>query len=386
MKTIKHSATLFYYDGIQIFEAHDIIGGHYIALLVQQRDENDQFLVCGVSPEQLQRFRVGEIDLRTLIVERADGEWYLADVHGFEDAILLSVSSSEEIPSEFLPEEGFVLRGMIEDRKELSLIEARSRNNVVLDLSLDPPESATGHRIHATTLSGILAHIQTLVKHAYARAIKDMSKEARKSMEKFEKIDAHLLDVVVPAATGSFRLVLEATKPPDLFGFSEIVRALQKIDEITEVANDPKETIERLRKNQGHFAGAYMRLLNFIVKTDSGIRYSWAKPDDIHCTFRSVRQVEARPLFDELNKAENLSTESVTLVGPLRKADVDAGAWRIVDADSGDTSGKVKEGGPSLSHLETDKVYRFSCEEVIEEITGTGKEVRTLYLVDYNPA
>ncbi|MDP8222094.1 MAG: hypothetical protein P9L99_01925, partial [Candidatus Lernaella stagnicola] len=47
-------------------------------------------------------------------------------------------------------------------------------------------------------------------------------------------------------------------------------------------------------------------------------------------------------------------------------------------------SGKIKEGGPSLSHLVTDKMYRFHCEEVLEEVTGTGKETRTLYLVDFN--
>src|SRR5262249_38090586 len=30
----------------------------------------------------------------------------------------------------------------------------------------------------------------------------------------------------------------------------------------------------------------------------------------------------------------------------------------------GEESGKVRESGPSLSHLETDRVYRFTCEEV----------------------
>ena len=29
MKTVLHTTTLFYYDGPQIFEARDSIGGHY---------------------------------------------------------------------------------------------------------------------------------------------------------------------------------------------------------------------------------------------------------------------------------------------------------------------------------------------------------------------
>ena len=35
MKTIRHTTTLFYYDGPQIFEARDSIGGHYVAVLVE---------------------------------------------------------------------------------------------------------------------------------------------------------------------------------------------------------------------------------------------------------------------------------------------------------------------------------------------------------------
>ena len=32
MMQIRHTSTLFYYDGPQVFEARDAIGGHYIAV------------------------------------------------------------------------------------------------------------------------------------------------------------------------------------------------------------------------------------------------------------------------------------------------------------------------------------------------------------------
>ena len=59
MKTIRHSNTLFYYDGPQIFEARDAIGGYYIAVLVDSEDTSGRFLIAGVAPEQLRQFRSG---------------------------------------------------------------------------------------------------------------------------------------------------------------------------------------------------------------------------------------------------------------------------------------------------------------------------------------
>jgi hypothetical protein len=52
MKTIRHTATLFYYDGPQVFEARDPIGGHYVAVMVEPQDGKDRYLVTGVAPER----------------------------------------------------------------------------------------------------------------------------------------------------------------------------------------------------------------------------------------------------------------------------------------------------------------------------------------------
>jgi len=231
------------------------------------------------------------------------------------------------------------------------------------------------------TLSGALTLVQTVLKHAYGRAMKTLSPEARSGID---KTDAYLLDVVVPAAQGSFMIVLEAARQPDLFGHSEISRALAKLDELTEQPDDPMKTLDRLRQNQGHLAAAFLRLLEFLLKTRSSLRYSWATPAISESSWRRISEAQAGPLFETLSKAENLAVETVTFVGPLRKVDVDAGTWRLgAQGQESDQSGKVKQGGPSLSHLETDRVYRFNCEEVLEEITGTGREVRTLYLLKY---
>lgn len=377
MKTIRHTQTLFYYDGPQVFEAKDVIGGHYVAVMVEPRDDQDCYLVTGVSPERLREFRSGLLDLRSLMAEHGETEWYLAIGPCEADRPLqLEPQSSTLIESGLLPEPGFVLhdRPAIEE----ALKEARGRNNLVLEISVDPPEAAYEHRVRVSTLVGLLEHVQTLVKHAYGAALRDLSLSSRRAID---RSDAHLLDVIIPAAPGSFRVFLEAAKAPDMLGDSELIRALERVDALFVDAHDPQAVLARVKAHRGHLAGAYLRLLRFLVENRTGLRYSWAGPSFSKAKNSAVTESETGPLVEVLSSISNLGAESVELTGSLEKADVVNGAWRLSTTD-GVFSGKIKDGGPSLDGLKIGSAYRFACMEEIDEIAGTGREQRTLYLVE----
>ncbi len=381
MKTIRHTTTLFYYDGPQVFEARDAIGGHYVAVMVEPQDGKDRYLVAGVEPERLRQFRAGMLDLRGLLTERAIEEWFLAAApSGLNEPLALQPATGKLAESEFLPEPGFVLH----DRpaEELALKEARERNNLVLEIAADPPEAAEEHRIRVGTLVGLLGHVQLMVKHAYGAALRELSPDNRRAID---KTDAHLMDVVIPAAAGSFRVVMEAAKTPDMLGQSELARALQRLDVLFENAGNPQRALATVKEHRGHLAGAYLRLLRFLVQHKTGLRYSWAEPGFAKPSNRAVTEAEAGPLVDVLSGVSNLGGESVTLVGAFEKANRGTGAWGLLTAD-GLFSGKVKEGGPSLEGLKIGGSYKFSCIEEIEEVEGTGREQRTLYLIEHEPA
>ena len=89
MKTIRHTTTLFYYDGPQVFEARDAIGGHYVAVMVEPENGQDRYLVAGVAPERLRQFRSGTLDLRSLLAEAGAEEWYLAPAVDLEQPFAL---------------------------------------------------------------------------------------------------------------------------------------------------------------------------------------------------------------------------------------------------------------------------------------------------------
>jgi hypothetical protein len=379
MKTIRHTSTLYYYDGPQVFEARDAIGGHYIAVMVEPDGGKEQFLVAGVEPERLRQFRMGAIDLRSLLVERGEPEWFLATTGGNLDSPLaLQPQTAPLAAFTHLPEAGFLLH----DRPTMAeaLREARARNNLVMEIAVEPPEAAAEHRIRMVTLAGLLTHLQTMVKHAYGMALRELSLDTRRSID---RSDAHLMDVVIPAAPGSFRIVLEAAKLPDMLGQSEMARALQRIDGLFENANDPQKTLAMVKSHRGHLAGAYLRMLRFLVEHRSGLRYSWAEPNFNEPRARAVTEAEAGPLVDLLSGVSNLGAENVNLVGALERADIDNGSWRLATQE-GDYSGKTKEGGPSLAGLKLGSTYRFTCLEEIEESQG-GREQRTLYLTEHEP-
>ena len=77
MKSILFHDTLVYYDGVEVFEARDLIGGNYVGVLIDREGDLDQYLVTGVVPERLSAFRAGDLDLRSLLLDTSDEEWYV---------------------------------------------------------------------------------------------------------------------------------------------------------------------------------------------------------------------------------------------------------------------------------------------------------------------
>jgi hypothetical protein len=110
MKTIQYVATLYYYDGPQVFEARDDSGGHYVAVMVAPTSSHDRFLVTPAAPSSLRGFRAGELDLRSLMLEQGAQEWFLAESDGgVEERLKLIPQAGALVDSHFLPDSGFCL-------------------------------------------------------------------------------------------------------------------------------------------------------------------------------------------------------------------------------------------------------------------------------------
>lgn len=380
MRTIYPTETLVYHDGVAVFAGQDSIGGNYVGVVIDTIDTIDRYVVTGVSPVRLRQFRSGMVDLRSLLLEAPNGEWFITQADGAPgEPLVLEPQVGLLSDMGFLPEEGFLLEDVAVD--DAVLRQAREHGKVVFECSADPPETAIGHRIRATTLGQLLIHVQTIVRHAYRAALKDLGSNVRQQLD---TTDGYLMDVVVPAAVGSYRVIFEASKPPDMFGSGELIRALRRLDEVFASANDPDAAAELLQAHKGHLAGAYIRLLRFLADHQTGLRYGWADPTFSMARHGGVSEPVARQLAESLSAVSSLTTETVELVGNFVRVNVDAGNWGL-STDSGTRVGKVVGDGPNLDGLVVGRRYRFDCVEDIEIDVG-GRETHTLYLQNIKDA
>ena len=108
MRRLHYQNTLYYYDGPQVIELRDAIGGHYVGVLVDVVDGQDRYLCTGVAPERLADFRIGGVDFRVLMTEQADGSYLFATGELGAALTCTSVADAQTL-TDSLPDPGFVL-------------------------------------------------------------------------------------------------------------------------------------------------------------------------------------------------------------------------------------------------------------------------------------
>ena len=375
MKTITPTEILDYYDGVDIFAGCDRIGGNYVGLRVGTEANLDRYLVAGISPHRLRHFRSGRVDLRTLFMETDSDGWFFTIADGAPgEPLTLESGSGPVAATGLLPQEGYFLEDMPID--DFVLQEALERRNVVFEFSADPPETARGHRMNAMTLAGLLTLMQTAVKHSYRKAVADLTDQTRSLIH---RSDGHEMDVVIPASAGSFRVLLEASKPPDMFGSGELVRAFRKLDDVFACLEDLDNAPKSLQAYQGHLAGSCVKLMRFLAEHNTGLKYGWADPAFSEVHYGGVSQEAAHKLADSFGGFTNLVTESVTISGAFVRVNIPTGEWGLYTEEEGRKIGKLSDDSPSLDGLITGNHYRFNCIEDIE-IDPLGNDKHTLYL------
>lgn len=383
MRTIWHTDTLVFYDGVQVFEGRDSFGGHYVGVMTDSANDVDSYLVTGAAPELLRRFRSGSLDLKTLLLEGAayEDEWYTTQTNAdFEQPLVLDPQRGLLIETDLLPDDGFVLTE-VPVADDLALVESLKRWNVVFEFSVEPPETADGHRIRSATLGGLLIQLQTVLRHAYRSVVRNFSARERRAID---TTDAYLMNVVVPASPGSYRVILEAAKPPDMFGYGELVRALRRMDEIFRGVDEENLSQDSLWEYRGHLAGSYLNLMKILEESQTGLRYSWAEPSLSNSVHGGISESQVRNVVEMLSGSTELGTESVVLVGEFERVNRSAGDWGLL-TDEGVRSGKTRGNELSLNGLEVGKRYRFECLDDIEIVDASGLEKHTLYLINFEP-
>lgn len=378
MPQLTHMATLIYYDGHQLVVVKDAADTQYLCILTGE--DADDLLYCSVAISRAKYSLLinNQIDVRDAFVKRETEHWYQLRTKDITDQPCTLKLMSGEIPEGFLPDAGLMVSPPTVS-EELVFF-SKERNNIVSEISVEPPE-ATEHNISAKTLSLLLDAFQGLVKRGISA-----TRKRRNLSGHHVAVDAHIVDVCA-FVPGSFKVRFESRAGLDLIGDSDLEIAFGLIEKVLSSSAEPEKIAAALEGYKGHFVTNLIKLLRVASENKTYLKLSWAKPSFNRVRSISVEHRHIPPLLALLTSKEEMLVETIVLVGLLKKADVDSGAWRIKNDDDGkEYSGSIHEASLSLSGLKTDSRFKVTCIERIEEAPFTGKETVFLYATKFDPA
>ena len=183
-------------------------------------------------------------------------------------------------------------------------------------------------RMHVHSLVQMLDLMQKLVGHGYRAAVRELPRNLRSATPVEEAV---LMDVVIPAAGGSFCVLLEAASHGEECRGGELCRGLEVVDALFAGAT-ARNGANVLRQTGGRLASTYMKMVNFVAEERVGLRYSWAGPTFSQVRRNSISVNRARRLRELMGAADNRELHEVSVMGRLVRADLKTGAWTLESA------------------------------------------------------
>ena len=368
---LRYVDTLVYCDGPQVFAARDAIGGNYVAVMGPS-DTETRYLVVGVAPEELRAFRAGERDLLELVMgSYADFRYTTASMPlSADDELAVEVFEGRLEQSEFLPAPGFVLKNRPSEDLAARISE---RSNLRLELTL-----AAMNRIGTTAYTELLNRVQILVKNA---AVATATEAAGRYPIRLRD---DMFDVVVPALSGSFRVLLEASSLQEPEISTRMAVALRRIDTLFRYSADTARVLEAARANPRRLTGAYLKLLQLLAKNKTSLSYAWTAAHEVQSHRGAVSSTQADALIRALSK-DNLGSTTVVLDGKLYRCNSGTRFWGMRTDDYGSLRGRVRADGPDLDGLRLGGRYRFTCDIEYDFAAGSSILGGLLYLIHQEP-
>ncbi|EMQ5443031.1 hypothetical protein WHA67_004603 [Pseudomonas aeruginosa] len=375
MKAIKLLHVLLDYDYPQVFIASDLIGVRYVCMISEVAAQGPAFLCVPVSGRRCDDLLGGKIDLRQVYEEPEIPEFYLATPDDLIEPFDIERAQMEVVPQELLPEPGLAF-----SLNDEVLIKAQELNATVAYASLGVPESVREPRIRTRKLSAFLNIYQGVLRNLARAAAKAAGKPIPKGEDPYESD-------VFGFCYGSFTVQVRSAEPCDMLGENKaLIIAFQTLNEFLDVAVNTDDAMQFLTKLKGHAASSLIGLLNFITENDCQLTNRWSTPG-MHSSNQSrIRVATAQNIIQRCLLREDLSVESLELVGVVDSADATTGFWKIFVNGVAYSGGVKEDSGINLAGITLRNRYRFRCEEKIEMLLGTGREIKKISLVGFDPA
>ena len=277
---LKVLSTLIYYDVPHLFLGRDVVGTTHLCLLVDDSDDSLKYLTTPISPNRVSKVINGTIDIREVFEIPELNTWQIIEEFD-EEYGYASKAEFQKVPEGFLPEAGFFL-------------------------------------IQADILGDFVKLFQSLLKNLYKKTISKLPKNDRKSLDQ----EYNWALRAFASSPGSFNIHIESTAQTELFGGTNIEKALSKLDVLTNSFNDSEMYIELLRDVKGHSITSYKKIVEKIIKENIKIKYKWYSPGEKIVHKRELSKIFAEQVLVIINQKNDLSQEIREFKGYIKSADV----------------------------------------------------------------
>ncbi|MBK8564766.1 MAG: hypothetical protein IPN76_15880 [Saprospiraceae bacterium] len=373
-RELEISQILVYFDLPELFVAKDEIGSRYMALLVEEIENEPHYILTPISVNRLSMYLNGKIDLRDIFTQPEIREFY-SILNIKSDRFQVSNFNSDRLPEEFLPEQGLYYESNESLEEELIIKEVTETENTIVHLSLS--DSHNRNKIPAEILGDFLKIFQSLVKYTFKKVISQYKYSMKKELDQSYNYALWAFD----SSPGSFKIHLSSTAQKDIFGNTKIELALNMLDTIIEDFKSEDEYINTLQKIKGHSIGSYRKLVEKIIQDDVELKYQWFSPGEEKVHFKKIGKDFAKRVIEVLNSKEELGVETKELIGIVKQVDIDRGTWRMLNQEDNKEYSGMTKNKRLLEGIVVDKeIYKFICEEIVEEEKVTEKEKTTYEL------
>jgi hypothetical protein len=372
-KLFEIGETFVFYDEPLVFALRDETGGTYIGLLGDPDDGEPMYAALPVKPDLLVAFSGGKLDLLDAITNSFRGYWF-----GFENLLTASFEAdiiyADNLPDAYTPAPGLVLETM-EASHALIIEEATTRDRTIMHFALSDEKNR--HTLSLRNLSAFSLAFQKVIENLYKKAVSALpNADALRGPENYELR-------AFGVSESSFNIHLEAGGMADIFDHeSPIVNALEVFHEFITLGYDEDregDLIDKLTVYKGHAISNLKKFLEQMLNRGIEVKYKWYSPGGAKVHQAVISLEYAKRVYDLLQQKNELVTTVRTFSGRVRSASNLSGKWALEDADEGIVKGRAGNVA-LLTGVEIDDLYRFTCEELIEEETVGGKEIKVYEL------
>lgn len=371
MKKIKPESVLLFYDYPQVFIAKDIVDLKYTCMAIDEDETGPVYLCTPISKKRHDKLVTSKIDLKEVFEKPEVSEFYKSKYSEDESFLIIEHEPYALCPPDLLPEKDLFFNNYDEVASK-----ALEENTTISYASLSPAEAKDSPRIRTSKLSEFLTLYQNSIKYLTKLSAKDINKSIQKNETPFSTD-------VFGFSYGSFTVQIRSSYDGDLLGDNALLSAaFTKLNTFLESTSNANKAIDYLHSVKGHTASSLIKLLDFMSKNSCPMKHQWASPGMGQSHSIKVELSHIHELVELCRQRDDLTKEKLEIAGRFTSANSKTGSWTLETDDKEKFTGTVSPESDVTLHgiiIEKQK-YKVSCEEKIEVILGTSKEVKQYYI------